>query len=802
MPALVPGYEYDVFISYRQKDNKGERWVTHFVQALKLELEATFKQDVSIYFDESPHDGLHENHEVDGSLREKIKSLVFIPILSQTYCDPNSFAWKHEFLAFRDHAVSDSLGLKVKVANGNIASRILPVRIHDLDAADAKLFEQETGMTIRSVDFAYKSSGVNRPLTSGDKREDNVNHTVYRDQINKVANAIKELIVAIGHPESLSAVGPPSPNSKEGGPTIPSDTNRSRKFIWTISALLALIVLIGLWWFVRHPKRGVVDKSIAVIPFANLSNDKDQEYFSDGMTEDILSHLSKIADLQVKSRTSTLKYKGTTKSIAEIGAELGVGTILEGSVRKADGKVRIVVQLVEVGKDIDLWSETYDRDMSDVLNLQRDIAVEIARQLEARLTEQEDKIISHPASTDVTAYDYYLKAKQIHNEFDANNQSDELRKMNLNSLELINKAIHLDPAFSDAYALKSQIWFNLYGLPAQRNMDSAYFFASKAVALNPSSPSGNLAEGKILGYKKASKSAIAFEHALDLDPNNPDALKTLGGYYLDAGNPKGAEMILKAIDLQFAKRDPSYWLEYGNIFLFGMQDYASAEKFYQKALSISPNSIEAHFRLAFLHCWFTRNFDQAITECNILQRVLGPDYFFVNERLGWVYFLQGKWEKAEISWSKYRQAEKNLMDSTQYFPVRHRVAQVKWILGDKPGAMNLFQEQMRLDLEVVTGKRGGGLWDPWAEFYDLAAVNSFLGHPEEAFRWLDSAKTRNFNWHWGVYNDPLLDPIRGDKRFKDLIERFRNNDRISAEAFRAAGKRYNMDLLLKEAGEK
>ncbi len=96
MPSIVQGYSYDIFISYRQKDNKGDHWVTGFIDALKTELESTFKEDISIYFDENPHDGLHDHHSVDDSLREKLKCLIFIPVVSRTYCDPKSFAWDQE----------------------------------------------------------------------------------------------------------------------------------------------------------------------------------------------------------------------------------------------------------------------------------------------------------------------------------------------------------------------------------------------------------------------------------------------------------------------------------------------------------------------------------------------------------------------------------------------------------------------------------------------------------------------------------------------------------------------------------
>jgi len=142
---IIPGYEYDIFISYRQKDNKYDGWVTEFVNHLKDELEATVKDKLSIYFDENPHDGLGETHDVDDSLAKKLKCLIFIPIISKTYCDPNTFAWTNEFLAFNKLSENDEYGLKVTLPNGNTASRVLPIRIHDISDADKRLVEDEIG---------------------------------------------------------------------------------------------------------------------------------------------------------------------------------------------------------------------------------------------------------------------------------------------------------------------------------------------------------------------------------------------------------------------------------------------------------------------------------------------------------------------------------------------------------------------------------------------------------------------------------------------------------------------------------
>ena len=198
MASLMPGYEYDIFISYRQKDNKYDGWVTEFVENLKKELEATFKEDISVYFDINPHDGLLEAHDVDESLKEKLKCLIFIPIISRTYCDPKSFAWDHEFKAFVELASNDQFGLKIRLPNGNSASRVLPVRIHDLDADDKKLVENLLGRFLRGIDFIYKEPGVNRPLRFNEENpHDNLNHNIYRNQINKVALNVKDIILGM-----------------------------------------------------------------------------------------------------------------------------------------------------------------------------------------------------------------------------------------------------------------------------------------------------------------------------------------------------------------------------------------------------------------------------------------------------------------------------------------------------------------------------------------------------------------------------------------------------------------------------
>ena len=198
MASIFPGYEFDIFVSYRHNDNAYDGWVSEFVEKLSKELVATVKDKLTVFFDENPEDGLSESHRVDDTIASKIKALIFIPIVSQTYCDIKGFAWNNEFLLFNKTASGDQFGREIILPNGNVASRILPVRIHEIEREDVGLLENVLQGVLRSIDFIYHAQGVNRPLRpKDDDLHDNLNNTIYRNQINKVANAVKEIITGI-----------------------------------------------------------------------------------------------------------------------------------------------------------------------------------------------------------------------------------------------------------------------------------------------------------------------------------------------------------------------------------------------------------------------------------------------------------------------------------------------------------------------------------------------------------------------------------------------------------------------------
>jgi class 3 adenylate cyclase len=200
MSSIIPGFDCDIHVSYRYNDNKYDGWVSEFVDRLNKELGATLKDKLSIYFDKKPEERLS-----DLPAGSQIKSLIFIPVISQTYCDAASPVWKGEFNEFLVESKSDRIGRNVKLANGNTISRVIPVKIHDIDLEDVKLLEQELSGVLRSVDFIYREEGVNRPLRpADDEKHANILKPMYRNQINKLANAVKEIISGIKHTEKGS----------------------------------------------------------------------------------------------------------------------------------------------------------------------------------------------------------------------------------------------------------------------------------------------------------------------------------------------------------------------------------------------------------------------------------------------------------------------------------------------------------------------------------------------------------------------------------------------------------------------
>jgi len=517
------------------------------------------------------------------------------------------------------------------------------------------------------------------------------------------------------------------------------------------------------------------EKSIAVLPFANISNDPEQDYFSDGMTEDILNHLSKVSDLKVKSRTSTQQYKNTAKSIPEIGREMGVATILEGSVRKSGNTVRIVAQLIDVKNDVHIWTETYDREITEIFSIQSEIAIEIADALKARLSQSERRHIRQGSSTDITAYDYALRARRIWRNY---NDEKDLE----NALQLLEQAIQLDPGFALGHVMIGEILFygmRNYGIPTHVWINQALSMAEWAIQIDSTLAEAYLLRGNILNNQlnRSGEAQKDFQKAYELDPGNPEVLNSLGYNFIKQGNyKKGAELVIKALEVGHGRKDPEYFLNWGMLYQ-ELNDYPKAESLLFQAKNLAPDWMNPYAQLGKLYQEWDK-YDLAIDYFEQALEISPMDQEVIN-RLGWIHLKAGNPEQAANYWSMFQDLEEHFTDKSQYVPFRHRLGYVYWLEGKKDQAQQLFEEQMKLDLETQQGLRGYGAWSNGSYYYDLAAVNSFLGNKEEAFAWLDSLSSKSFRGIGIIQDDPLFDNLRSDGKFQQMIRTLREeNDQI------------------------
>jgi adenylate cyclase len=356
---------------------------------------------------------------------------------------------------------------------------------------------------------------------------------------------------------------------EEAGRMIGEKKPKAGKWLLAALSAFALIILVvgglTLWYYYLRPtiEIGSIERmgsplpdipSIAVLPFNNLSGDPEQEYFSDGITEDIITDLSKISGLFVIARNSVFIYKGKAVKIAEVGRELGVRYVLEGSVRRANGRIRITAQLVDASTQGHLWAQRYDRDLKDIFTLQDEVTQQIVAALAVKVTEDEQKRLLQRYTDNMEAYDYYLRGLEYFSQL--------TKTSNKMAREMLDKAIDLDPKFAAAYALLglaySQEWTQGWSQDSQP-LEHAFELAQKAIALDETLPSGYAILGEVYLHKNKHEKAIAAQQkAIALSPNDADEIAGLGGILTWAGRPEETiELAKKAMRL-----NPMYPTEY------------------------------------------------------------------------------------------------------------------------------------------------------------------------------------------------------------------------------------------------
>ncbi|MGD9328552.1 MAG: adenylate/guanylate cyclase domain-containing protein [Cyclobacteriaceae bacterium] len=562
--------------------------------------------------------------------------------------------------------------------------------------------------------------------------------------------------------------------------------------------LMASIIIIGfsiyllrqLFW--EEVEFNPSPKSVAVLPFANLSQDPEQEYFSDGITEDILNHLSKISGLEVKSRTSTLQYKEKVVPIPEIGRELEVANILEGSVRKEGNKIRIVAQLIDTQNDIHIWSETYDREMTELFNIQSEIAIEIANVLQAKLSSSEMRYLesSQYSTSDVTAYDYALRARELRKNW---NDVSDLE----NVLQLLEQSVELDPNFAYGYTMIGIVLhfdMRTVGVPTQIWIDEALHMAEISINLDSTLPEAYLLRSYAIKSKFGKSQAVYDDlwKAYELDPGNPTVMFVLGNNLIEDGKyDKGAEMVMKSINMSYTKKDTEYYVRWGNIYE-KTGNYKKAEKLYLQCRNLAPGWSEAYTILGRLYLKWEK-YEDALEMFREGLKIVPEDPVLIDQ-MAWAYFKMDILDSASYYWSQYEALERNFMDRTQYVPFRHRYAYTNLEMGNDENVQSLFEEQMQLDMEQQQGLRGYGAWRRGSHYYDLGAVNAFLGNTDEAIMWLDSAANYGFLDISFANDDPLLDDIRKDDRFQALIAKKEQEHMMIVNAFKEEMKNQKQNL--------
>lgn len=413
-----------------------------------------------------------------------------------------------------------------------------------------------------------------------------------------------------------------------------------------------------------------------------------------------------------------------------------------------------------------------------MLSLQSEIAIEIANALEARLTEVEKKNIQKEVSQNITAYDYFLKARESFNNFNFKE-----RDIN-NAMQLVNQALQLDPNFSKAYGLKGRLWNTLgyFGKNQKTWYDSAMYFSSKAIAIDPSSPEGYLVKANVnrqLGKLEDAKSN--FHKAYQVAPNDPEVMNYYGYQLLREQNEQGADLILKSIGKRYSMKDPEYYYALSDAYYF-TKDITTEEQLLKKAKSLDPGSIEPYMSLAYLYGQSNR-FDKQIAELKEAEKI-NPEYDFLIDQLGWASFNSNDLENAVKYWSKYPEIEARFQDSTQTVPFRARLGMTYLKMGRKKEAEALFKEDMQIELERISGKRGQGSWmSLGAVYYDLALDYALLGRSAEAVQSLDSAFHYQFYYNTGYEKDPALQSLKGREDFKKACKKMNEFENFRKRAF-------------------
>jgi len=585
-------------------------------------------------------------------------------------------------------------------------------------------------------------------------------------------------------------------------PKTAAETHLRRNMIILVATGVIVSAAAGFFLLPRTSARNI-DKSIAVLPFENLSGDPDNAYFADGMQDDILTNLSKIGDLKVISRMSVMSYRGSgTRNARDIGKALGVATLVEGSVRRIGNRVRVNVQLINASNDEHIWAEDYDRDLTDVFAIQTDLAQKIVYTLQAKLSPNEKARLDRRPTQDPNAYLLFVQAH------DYANRTDMFRDTSLKAEPLFEQAIKLDPNFSLAYAglsmLESWVYHSFEPLPARR--EKARLNADEALRLQPDLPEGHLALGfsYYYGDRDYQRALAEFEIAKRGLPNEAQAYLAIGAIQRRQGKwIESTENLEKAAALD--PKNVGILCNLGYSYM-AQRNFEAADKIFDRAIVAEPQSLQAAGMKAAVAVQSTGNLSAVEKQFSSVPPEADPEGLitwirvgiltlerkfpealqvvqqFRGETLatattapcpkalleGTLYLYQGNKEKARIAYEHARAVAEKLVREAPQDSARHgQLGVVLAALGQKEEAINEGKRAVELlpeSQDAFDGPQGTA---------SLAQIYAWTGEFDEAFRLLDHLlDVPNGLTVTMLKLEPMWDQLRKDPRFQALIDKY------------------------------
>jgi adenylate cyclase len=534
------------------------------------------------------------------------------------------------------------------------------------------------------------------------------------------------VLIAIGFPIALVIAwafeATPAGIKRTEDVDLDATAKQPKKHAWIYVVAIGAAFSIGLFFVGRYSARNTATvagtelsaKSIAVLPFDNLSRDPDNAFFAEGVQDEILTRLAKVADLKVIARTSTQKFKSSPENLPDIAKQLGALNILEGSVQKVNDQVRVNVQLINALTNVHLWAEIYDRKLSDIFAVQSDIAKTVADTLQARLTGSEKKMMAAQPTTDTAAYELYHKGRSLWEK----RTGDNIPK----AIAFYEQAIARDPNYALAYAglADAYVLLPVYTATTQRD-----------------------------AYPKAKEAA---RNALRLDPNLAEAHVALAKllHFVDIDLAGSIREFERAIELKPNYATAHHWLGTGPLTCLGRFDEGIAHA--RRAVELDPLSPIINTDLG-LTLFTARRYDEALPKLRKALE-LDPTFAYGHQNLGIVHQLNGDLPGAIAAFEKAKQFSHGDPFILAF------LSSAKAYAGDKNAALQTLR-----DLDEIGKQRE-------VVAYSRALLYLSLNNKDEALRWLEQSFADRDGSNIGAIKvDPLFDALHGNPRFEALAEK-------------------------------